>query len=82
MAAMFFMWPRWDEQTSILPIHMGTTYNLVSIRPAVLEEKKTSSAMEGQVVFSGYFGFHPPLNNDLFKISERILKGPINQNQK
>ena len=35
---------------------------------------------DGQVVFSGYSGFRPPLMNDRLDISEIFLKGPLNPN--
>ena len=34
-----------------------------------------NSALVGQVVFSGSFGFHPTLINDRLDISEIFLKG-------
>ena len=39
-----------------------------------------SSAPAGQVFFSGYSGFHPPLINNRLDISAIFLKGPLNSN--
>ena len=39
MAAILFMWPRCPEQTFVPPTHGGSTWNLASVGPAVLEKK-------------------------------------------
>ena len=39
MAAILVMWPRHREQTFIPPSHWGSTWNLASTGPAVLERK-------------------------------------------
>ena len=39
MAAILVMWPRCPEQTFVPPNHGGSTWNLASIGPAVLEKK-------------------------------------------
>ena len=39
VAAILVMWPRPRKQTSVPPTHGGSTWNLASIGPAVLEKK-------------------------------------------
>ena len=39
MAAILVMWPRPREQIFVPPTHGGSTWNLASIGPAVLEKK-------------------------------------------
>ena len=39
VAAILVMWPRYPEQTFVSPTHGGSTWNLASIGPVVLEKK-------------------------------------------
>lgn len=60
--------PRPSGQQHRLLIISGSSLNWVTF-------EMQSSAKEGQVVFSGYLSFHPPLINDGLDKTEIILKG-------
>ena len=50
------------------------------VRASLGTREKPSFAPVGQVVFSAYSGFRPPLINDRLDITAIFLKRPLNQN--